>query len=47
LDNFRVDLDINIVWESIWENIKFSAKECLKYYELKKNKPRFLMDDKN
>jgi hypothetical protein len=28
-------------WETIRENIKFSAKESLGYYELKKHKPWF------
>jgi hypothetical protein len=28
-------------WETIRENIKFSANETLGYYELKKHKPLF------
>jgi hypothetical protein len=33
--------EINIIWETIRENIKISAKESLGYYELKKHKPWF------
>jgi hypothetical protein len=35
------DLDINIAWETVRENIKISGKESLGYYELKEHKPRF------
>jgi hypothetical protein len=35
-----LDAEVNIkrAWESITENIKISAKECLGYYELKEKK---------
>jgi hypothetical protein len=39
--NVDDEVDINIVWETIIENIKISAKASLGYYELKKHKPRF------
>jgi uncharacterized protein YutE (UPF0331/DUF86 family) len=42
LENLVVDdyyyLDINRVWETIRENIEFSAKKRVDYYELKKQK---------
>jgi hypothetical protein len=28
-------------WETVRETLKISAKECLRYYELKKHKPWF------
>jgi hypothetical protein len=34
-------VEINTVWETIGENIKFSAKETLGYYELKQHEPWF------
>jgi hypothetical protein len=34
-------MDANKIWETIRENIKFSAKESLGYYELKNNNPWF------
>jgi hypothetical protein len=41
LENLDAEVDINRAWETIRENIKISAKECLGYYELKKHKPLF------
>jgi hypothetical protein len=35
------EVDVNKAWETIRENIKISAKESLRYYEVKKNKPWF------
>jgi hypothetical protein len=34
-------VEINTIWEMIRENIKFSVKESLGHYELKKHKPWF------
>jgi hypothetical protein len=34
-------VDVNKTWKTIRENIKISAKETLRYYELKKHKPWF------
>jgi hypothetical protein len=39
LEDLGADVNIFIVWETMRENIKISAKECLGYYELKKVKP--------
>jgi hypothetical protein len=39
LENLNVEVDFNIIWEAIRENIKISATESLGYYELKKHKP--------
>jgi hypothetical protein len=39
LENLDAEADTNRAWETIRENIKISAKECLGYYELKKHKP--------
>jgi hypothetical protein len=36
-----VEVEIKIVWKTIRENIKTSAKESLGYYELMQHKPRF------
>jgi hypothetical protein len=52
LENLHVEVDINRDWETIRENIKILAKECLGYYELKKLKPWFdgcaeLLDQRN
>jgi hypothetical protein len=37
LENLGTEVDVNEAWETIRENIKFSAVESLGYYELKKN----------
>jgi hypothetical protein len=37
LENLRGDVDINLAWEAIRENINLSAKENLGYYELKQH----------
>jgi uncharacterized protein YaaR (DUF327 family) len=37
LENLDIEVDINIAWETIRENIQISAKESLGYYELKKH----------
>jgi hypothetical protein len=34
-------VETNSAWEAIRENIKISAKESLRYFELKKHKPLF------
>jgi hypothetical protein len=39
LENLDAEMDINRAWETIRENIKYSAKERLGYYELKRHKP--------
>jgi hypothetical protein len=39
LENLDIEVDINRAWETIRENIKISAKESLRYYELKKHMP--------
>jgi hypothetical protein len=36
LENSDAEVDINRAWETTGENNKFSAKESLIYYELKK-----------
>jgi hypothetical protein len=41
LENIGAQVDINIAWETVGENIKISAKGNLGYYELKKHKPWF------
>jgi hypothetical protein len=41
LENLDTEVDINRAWETIRENIKFSAKDIQGYYELKKHKPWF------
>jgi hypothetical protein len=38
-ENLDDDLHINKVWNTVRENIKFSAKQSLGYYELKQHKP--------
>jgi hypothetical protein len=35
---------INTAWKTITENIKISAKESVRYYEVKKHKPWFNED---
>jgi hypothetical protein len=47
LEDLHADMEINSAWETIKENIKISAKECLGYYELKKHKPWFKKDAQN
>jgi hypothetical protein len=41
LENLGSNVDVNEAWETIRENIKFSATESLGYYEPKENKPWF------
>jgi hypothetical protein len=41
LKDLDAEVEINIIWETIRENIKIPAKESLGYYELKKHKPWF------
>jgi hypothetical protein len=41
LEDLDSEVEINSAWETITENIKFSAKESLGYFELKKHKPLF------
>jgi hypothetical protein len=41
LEDLDTGVEINSSWETIRENIKFSAKESLGYFELKKHKPWF------
>jgi hypothetical protein len=41
LENLDTEVDTNRAWETIRENIKISEKESLRYYEMKKHKPRF------
>jgi hypothetical protein len=41
LENLEDEVDINAVWETIRENIKFSAKESMDFYKLKRHKPWF------
>jgi hypothetical protein len=41
LEDLGAEVDINSAWETIIENIKFSARESLGYFELKKHKPWF------
>jgi hypothetical protein len=41
LESLDAEVNIKRAWEPIGENIKISAKESLKYYELKKYKPLF------
>jgi hypothetical protein len=42
LENLDIEVDNNRAWETIWENIRISAKESLGYYQLRKNKPWFV-----
>jgi hypothetical protein len=39
LENLDADVDDNIAWETVRENIRISAKESVGCYELKKQKP--------
>jgi hypothetical protein len=41
LGDLDTGAEISTIWETIWENIKISAKDILGYYELKKHKPWF------
>jgi hypothetical protein len=41
LENSDDDVNINRTWETVREEIKFSANASLRYYELKKHKPWF------
>jgi hypothetical protein len=41
LEDLDAEVEINSDWETIRENIKVSAKECLGYFESKKHKPWF------
>jgi hypothetical protein len=41
LENMDTEVDVNKAWETIRENIKFSAKHSLGHYEPKKNKSWF------
>jgi hypothetical protein len=41
LEDLDTEVEINIAWETIRENIKITAKESLGYFELKKHKPWF------
>jgi hypothetical protein len=37
LENLDTEVEINMLWETIRENIKISAKESTGYYELMKD----------
>jgi uncharacterized phage infection (PIP) family protein YhgE len=39
LEDLYTEVEINIAWKRIRENINISAKETLSYYELRKHKP--------
>jgi hypothetical protein len=41
LDELHTEVEINSAWETIGDNINISAKENLRYFELKKHKPWF------
>jgi hypothetical protein len=41
LEDLDTEVEINSAWETIRENIKFSAKESIDYFEFKKHKPWF------
>jgi hypothetical protein len=41
LEDLDAEVEINSAWETIRENVKISAKESLRYFELKKHKPWF------
>jgi hypothetical protein len=38
LEDLDAEVEINIIWETIREDIKISVKEVLGYYELKHHK---------
>jgi hypothetical protein len=40
LEELDTEVEINSAWETVRQNIKISAKESLRYFELKKHKPR-------
>jgi hypothetical protein len=42
LENLDNEVDINSAWQTIRENIKISAKQCLGYYGLKKHKLKII-----
>jgi hypothetical protein len=39
LENLDTEVDINIAWETIRENIKIFAEECPDYHEVNTHKP--------
>jgi hypothetical protein len=41
LEDLGAEVEFNTIWETIRENIKFSVKVSLGYYELKQHKPWF------
>jgi hypothetical protein len=41
LENLDTKLDVNRVWETITENVKFSATKGVRYYKLKRHNPWF------
>jgi hypothetical protein len=41
LEDLDVDVDINVIWETIRGNVNISLKGSLGYYEVKKHKPWF------
>jgi hypothetical protein len=41
LEDLDLEVEMNSAWETIRENIKFSAKDSLGYFELTKHKPWF------
>jgi hypothetical protein len=41
LEDLDAEVEINIAWKTITENITISTKESLGYYEMKKHKPLF------
>jgi hypothetical protein len=41
LENLDTEVEINIAWKTVRDNIKISAKGSLGYYELKKHRPWF------
>jgi hypothetical protein len=47
LEDLNAEVEINTIWETIRENIKMSAKECLGYYELKQHKHGMTKDAQN
>jgi hypothetical protein len=38
-EDLNTEVEINSVWETIGGNINITAKECLRNYELRRNKP--------
>jgi hypothetical protein len=47
LENSDNEVDINKAWETVTENIRNSAMECLRYYELKMQKGCPKLSDKS